>query len=196
MTRIPLLRLLPLAALLLLSGCLYDSAPSGPVKSIDTWLIGQWTATDKSGSVSTATVVPGPTGHYQVTFSGNKGRQVRRFDGWLSRVDDFSILVLKGLDGEDAGRHLLLHHELLSPAPAPTGGVGATRIRISELELDPAAQSLDARRLRAAIRSALKSGTLLAPYDEVSDRKAGGAALPGSVIWTKTGSVTIGGETF
>ena len=195
MTRI--LRLLCLTAFLLtLPGCLYDSAPSGPVRSIDTWLVGQWQATDASGNVSTATVAPAATGHYTITFSGNKGRQVYRFDGWLSRVDDFSILVLKSLDGENSGKHLLLHHELLSPAAALPGGVGATRIRISELQLDPTSRSLDPYHLRKAIRASLKQGDLLSPYDVVSDRKAGGGAIPGSVIWTKTGGMTLTGETF
>jgi hypothetical protein len=111
-------------------------------------------------------------------------------------VDDFSILVLKSLDGEDTGKHLLLHHELLSPSPAPPGGVGAARIRISELQLDPGAESLDPYRLRKTIREALKRGDLLAPYDVVKDRKSGGGVIPGSVIWTRTGSVALNGETF
>jgi hypothetical protein len=194
---IRLFRILPLAALLfLVSGCQYDSAPSGPVRSIDTWLVGQWQATDASGNATTATVTPSATGHYAVTFSGNKGRQVYHFDAWLSRVDDFSILVLKSLDGTDTGRHLLLHHELLSPAPPVPGGVGATRIRISELQLDPSARSLDPYRLRKMIREALRRGDLLAPYDVVADRKAGGSKIPGSVVWTKTGSVALNGAAF
>ena len=198
MTRI--LRILTLlilsGCLLMVTGCLYDSAPSGPARSIDTWLLGQWQASDSSGKTSTATVSPGTSSRYQITFTGNNGRQLQHFDAWFSRVDDFSILVLKSLDGEDAGKHLLLHHELLSPSPAPPGGVGATRIRISELQLDPSAQSLDPYHLRKAIREALKRGDLLAPYDVVSDRKSGGSAIPGSVIWTRTGSVALNGETF
>ena len=154
-----LLTLLVLSGcLLMVTGCLYDSAPSGPVRSIDTWLLGQWQASDSSGNASTATVAPGGASHYLITFTGNNGHPVHHFDAWLSRVDDFSILVLKSLDGESTGRHLLLHHELLSPSPAPPGGVGATRIRISELQLDPSVQSLDPYNLRKAIREALKRG--------------------------------------
>jgi hypothetical protein len=182
--------------LFLLTGCLYDSAPSGPVRSIDTWLVGQWETTDASGNISTATVAPAGTGLYAITFSGKNGRQMEHFDGWLSRVDDFSILVLKALDGENTGKHLLFHHELLSPTPAPPGGAGATRVRISELQLDASSQSLDPYNLRKVIRTALKHGDLLAPYDVVADRKTGGSKTPGSVIWTKTGGVTMSGETF
>lgn len=198
MKRIPrLLTLLVLSGcLLMVTGCLFDSAPSGPARSIDTWLLGQWQASDSTGNASTATVAPGAASHYQVTFTGNNGRRVHHFDAWLSRVDDFSILVLKSLDGEDTGKHLLLHHELLSPSPAPPGGVGAARIRISELQLDPGAESLDPYRLRKTIREALKRGDLLAPYDVVKDRKSGGGVIPGSVIWTRTGSVALNGETF
>ena len=198
MKRIPLLlTLLALSGcLLMVTGCLYDSAPSGPARSIDTWLLGQWQASDSSGNASTATVAPGGASHYQITFTGNNGHQVHHFDAWLSRVDDFSILVLKSLDGESIGKHLLLHHELLSPSPAPPGGVGATRIRISELQLDPSVQSLDPYNLRKAIREALKRGDLLAPYNVVTDRKSGGGTTPGSVIWTRTGSVALNGETF
>ena len=192
-----LLTLLVLSGcLLMVTGCLYDSAPSGPVRGIDTWLIGQWQASDSSGNASMATVAPGAASHYQITFTGNNGHQAHHFDAWLSRVDDFSILVLKSLDGESTGKHLLLHHELLSPSPAPPGGVGAARIRISELQLDPGAESLDPYNLRKVIREALKRGDLLAPYDVVKDRKSGGAVIPGSVIWTRTGSVALNGATF
>lgn len=194
-----MIRQLPLfllaALLCLFTGCLYDSAPSGPSRSIDTWLLGQWKTEDASGHLSTATVIPGKTSHYSISLA-TKGGHEHSFDAWLSRVDDFSILVLKSLDGNDAGKHLLIHHELLSPTPAPPGGLGSTRIRISELQLDPSAGSLDPTHLRKVIREALKRGDLLAPYDVVADRKAGGKKIPGSVIWTKTGNVTIKGETF
>lgn len=192
-----LLRPIPLlVTVLLLSGCLYDNPPSGPSRSIDTTLVGQWETKDQSGQISRVMVSPASSDHYRVTHSSNGGRQVYHFDAWLGRVDDFSILVLKSLDGEETGKHLLLHHELLSPAPAPPGGVGATRIRLSELQLDPSAATLDSYHLRRDIRDALKAGTLLAPYDVVADRKSGGGKTPGSMIWTKTGGVTLKGETF
>lgn len=180
----------------LLSGCLYDSAPSGPTRSIDTWLLGQWQTEDPSGHSSTVTVMPGKAGHYGIRFERSKGNTARTFDGWLSRVDDFSILVLKADDGEKAGKHLLLHYELLAPSPAPPGGVGSPRVRISELQLDSSASSLDPYHLRKTIRESLDRGDLLAPYNVVSDRKAGGLKIPGSVIWTKTGQVSLNGETF
>jgi hypothetical protein len=130
-----------------------------------------------------------------VTFS-RPGSSTQEFDGWISRVDGFSILVLKSLDGIGAGKYLLCHYELLAPGTPPPGGIGAERIRLSELQLDESTRSLDSFRLRAAIRSALKEGTLLAPFDTVAERKGKLEAIPGSLIWTKTGSVTLNGETF
>lgn len=193
----PLLRTtLLLVTVLLLPGCLYDNPPSGPSRSIDTVLVGQWETRDKSGQINRVTVTPSSSDHYRIVWSGNKGTPGTGFDAWIGRVDDFSILVLKSLDGKDAGKHLLLHHELLAPGFAPPGGVGATRIRTSELQLDPSAATLDSYHLRRDIRDALKAGTLIAPYEVVTDRKSGGVKTPGSVIWTKTGGVTLTGETF
>jgi hypothetical protein len=117
-------------------------------------------------------------------------------------VDGFSILVLKSLNDLGAvrtgglGKYLLFHYELLSSGTPSPGGIGAERIRLSELQLDDSARSLDSFKLRGAIRSALKAGTLLAPFDTVAEHKGKIEALPGSVIWTKTGSVNLQGETF
>jgi len=179
------------------TGCLYDNPPSGPTRSIDTWLVGQWHSQDKSGHSYSAVV--GPTtasDHYRVTFSRGGGVP-QEFDGWISRVDDFQILVVKSLnEGPSQGKYSLYHYELLSPAPAPPGGVGAERIRLSELQLDDSTRSLDSFLLRKAIRQSLKAGTLLAPFDTVAERKGKIDQTPGSVIWTKSGSVTLQGETF
>ena len=192
-----ILRTLPLLAiLLLLGGCLYDNPPSTPSRSIDTWLVGQWQTKGKAGHSYSAVVSPTTASdHYRVTFS-RPGSSTQEFDGWISRVDGFSILVLKSLDGIGAGKYLLCHYELLAPGTPPPGGIGAQRIRLSELQLDESTRSLDSFRLRAAIRSALKEGTLLAPFDTVAERKGKLEAIPGSLIWTKTGSVTLNGETF
>ncbi len=192
-----ILRTLPLLAiLLLLGGCLYDNPPSTPSRSIDTWLVGQWQTKGKAGHSYSAVVSPTTASdHCRVTFS-RPGSSTQEFDGWISRVDGFSILVLKSLDGIGAGKYLLCHYELLAPGTPPPGGIGAERIRLSELQLDESTRSLDSFRLRAAIRSALKEGTLLAPFDTVAERKGKLEAIPGSLIWTKTGSVTLNGETF
>jgi hypothetical protein len=37
---------------------------------------------------------------------------------------------------------------------------------------------------------------LLAPYDVVAARKEKGVEIPGSIVWSKTGGVTLRGETF
>jgi hypothetical protein len=184
-----------LGAVILLSGCLYDNPPSCPSQNIDTWLVGQWDAKDKSGRNYHAVVAPSSPSHYRITLT--RGTSLTgEYDGWISRVDGFTILVAKALSGESAGKHALFHYELLSPGTPPPGGIGATRIRLSELQLDPSAETLDSYHLRRDIRDALKAGTLLTPYDVVSDRKHGGDAIPGSVIWTKSGGVTLNGETF
>jgi hypothetical protein len=192
----PVIFPLLLAALLSLSGCLYDYAPSGPVRDIDTWLLGQWGTQDKSGHQFTAVVTRGTVDHYKVEFQ-KQGGEMQEFDGWISRVDDFSLLVLRSLnEGETFGKFAIYHYELLSKGPAPVGGIGATRIRLSDLQLDESTRTLDSYKLRAAIRKALKEGTLLVPHDVVADLKSQKAEIPGSIIWTKTGSVTFNGETF
>ena len=181
---------LALASLLLLvSGCLYDHAPSGPSCSIDTWAVGTWEAKDKAGRTYSATVTRQDSDHYSVLF-GRKGDRVAEFEGWISRVDGFPVLTLRSMDGGPThGKFSLFHYELLSPAPAPPGGIGARRIRLSELQLDESARSLDSYRLRAEIRRAFRAGTLLSPRDSAE-------GTPGSVVWTRTGDVTLRGETF
>jgi hypothetical protein len=165
-------RLVPLLGiLLLLSGCLYDNPPSGPTKSIDTWLVGQWQTQDKSGHEYQAVVSRPTSDHYHLSILTKSGMPFE-FDGWLSRVDGFSILVVKSMNqGPSLGKFSLYHYELLAPSPAPPGGIGSTRIRLSELQLDDSCRTLDPYHLRAAIRSALKAGTVLPPYDVVADVK-------------------------
>ena len=215
-----------LGSILTLTGCLYDNPPSGPSRNIDTWLVGQWDAKDKSGRGYHAVVAPSSASHYRITLTRG-GSTTGEYDGWISSVDGFSILVMKVLSGASAGRHALFHYELLAPGTPPPGGIGATRIRLSELQLDPSAETLDPYHLRRDIRDALRAGTLLAPYDVLSARKADAAAassnapdeadlakpqtaarsrldssgtdavsVPGSVVWTKSGGVTLNGETF
>jgi hypothetical protein len=218
-------RLLPLLGLcLLLCGCPYDSAPSGPSQSLDTWLVGQWAAKDKSGRDYQAVVAPSSSDHYAITLTG-KGKSPEIYDGWISKVDGFSILVVKFKEGSSAGKYALFHHELIAPGTPSPGGIGATRIRLSELQLDPSAANLDPYHLRRDIRDALKAGTLLAAYDVAAVRNEEAKEIasvptgtnmtkldivssthaplspellstPGSVIWTKTGDVTMNGETF
>ena len=188
--------LLLLSVLLTLSGCLYDYAPSGPVRDLDTWLLGQWAAQDKAGHQFTAVVTRENVDHYKVEFQG-QGAAPQEFTGWISRVDDFSILVLKSQnEGDNYGKFALYHYELMAKGKAPVGGIGANRIRLSELQLDESTRTLDSTKLRAAIRKALKDGTLLVPHNVVVDLKTKNEAIPGSVIWSKTGSVTFNGETF
>jgi hypothetical protein len=192
----PLLLIPVCGVLSLLAGCLYDHAPSGPARSNDTWLAGEWSAVDKAGHRFSAVMAPSSSDHYRVTLARGGGRTME-FDGWISRVDNFYFLVLKSLDeGPSQGKHALFHYELLAPGAPQPGGIGATRIRLSELQLDDSCLPLDAYKLRAAIRQGLRDQTLLPPRDAVADRKKNLENIPGSVIWTKTGGVTLGGETF
>jgi len=192
----PVLFSLLLGALLTLSGCLYDYAPSGPVRDLDTWLLGQWATKDKAGHQFTAVVKRADVDHYKVEFQ-KQGGEAQEFTGWISRVDDFSILVLKSQnEGDNFGKCALYHYELMAKGKAPVGGIGANRIRLSELQLDESTRTLDSTKLRAAIRKALKEGTLLVPHNVVVDLKTKNEEIPGSVIWNKTGSVTFNGETF
>jgi hypothetical protein len=189
--------LLLLTASLTLVGCLYDYAPSGPVRNIDTSLLGQWITHDKSGHEFTTLVTRSDVDHYNIEFQ-KKGTEAQEFSGWISRVDGFSILVLRSLnDGPTFGKFAIYHYELLTKSkPTAPGDIGANRIRLSELELDESTRSLDSYHLRAAIRNALKAGTLLLPHNVVADLKENKEAIPGSVIWTQTGHVTFHGETF
>lgn len=188
--------LIVLAIALTLSGCLYDYAPSGPVRNIDTSLLGQWATKDKAGHDFTAVVTRTSEDHYNIVFQ-QATKAPLSFDAWISRVDSFSILVVKSLnEGETFGKYSLYHFELLTQGIAPPGGLGANRIRLSELQLDESARSLEPYKLRAAIRSALKSETLLTPHNVVADLKTGKVEIPGSIVWSKTGSVTFHGETF
>lgn len=182
-------------SILALTGCPYDNPPSGPSKNIDTWLVGQWEAHDIGGNVFRAVVAPSVPDHYAVTLR-HSGKSDVTLDAWISQVEGFDILVVKFLDGPSLGKYALLHPELLSPGSAPVGGIKPTRIRVSELQLDPSAETLDPYHLRRDIRDALKAGTLLAPYDVAADRKAGGIRIPGSIIWTRTGSVALDGIAF
>ena len=185
-----------LGILVLLSGCLYDHAPSGPSGSIDTWLLGQWETMDKSGRHYAAVMTPSSSDRYHLSLK-RQGGGTYEFDGWISRVDGFSILTLKSLnEGSSLGRCALYHYELLSPGTPPPGGLGARRIRLSELQLDESTRSLDSYRLRGAIRSALKEGSLLVPHDVVADLKKNKTDIPGSIVWTRTGGVTLHAETF
>jgi hypothetical protein len=234
-------RLTLLLGITLLTGCLYDNPPSGPSRNIDTWLVGQWETKDKADHSVKVTVTPeilsttpfaksidgmvASSTRYHITLSGLRGGD-QEFEAWISRVDDFVILVVKSLNqGNSYGKYALYHYELLAPGTPPPGGIGATRIRLSELQLDDSCRSLDSYKLRAAIRHGLKDGTLLTAYDVAAVRKeeakqnasapigadlskpevkssngqsdsSTSIEIPGSVIWTKTGGVTLHGETF
>lgn len=218
--------LLPLV--LLFSGCLFDHAPSGPSCGIDTWLIGQWQTSDKSGHTYQAVMSRATSDHYHLLLS-RTGNESLEFDGWISRVDGFPILVFQSLNaGTGYAKFAFFHYELLSPSKPPPGGVGATRIRLTELNLDESSRSLDSYQLRKVIRSELKSGTLIPAYDVVAEKKqeneertsyavdsqflqsflssgqlhtrerhlSAPVDIPGSIIWTRTGGVTLKGETF
>jgi hypothetical protein len=166
------------------------------MRNIDSWLLGQWSSKDKEGHQFTAVATPASVDHYNISLQPLNGPS-QKFDGWISRVDGFSILVLRSLnEGPTFGKFAIYHYELLTPGYPPPGELGPKRIRLSELELDESTRTLDSFHLRAAIRKALKDGTLLVPHNVVADLKSNRAQIPGSIVWTKTGNVTIKGEMF
>jgi len=169
---------------LLLSSCLYDSAPSKPAGQINTALVGIWTAQDKNGKVFEVTVTPESNLLYHVScYDKYKNeKDPWQFEGWISRVDELKILTLCSLSSNPRyhGKYLFFHYEVIAPGPAPIDNVGPRRMRITQLLLDESARHLDPKQLRQAIRERLKQETLL-PSE-------------GSVVWTKVGSVTWKGE--
>ena len=170
-----------LVATLLLSGCLYTSAPSQPAHQIDTWLLGSWIAQDKGGKVFEAVVTPETNTRYHVSICNKDKNSTHpwEFEGWLSRVDDLKFLTLCSLstDPRYHGKYLFFHYELMPSEKAPVNGVGARRMRLIEPQLEESARNLDSYQLRQAIRMALHQGHLLVPE--------------GSSIWTRTGNVSL-----
>ena len=96
--RIRALALLSLCTLL--AGCYFDHPlTGGPLKDINSWLLGVWEHKDAKGKVYRARVVPLTGDRYFVSFqaAGRKGRdkKVWEFEGWISRIAYSRFLSLK-----------------------------------------------------------------------------------------------------
>jgi hypothetical protein len=177
-------RFLALIASLLLSSCLYDHAPSRPASQINTALVGTWTAQDQHGRVLEAKVTPMSNLYYHIScYDKDKNeKNPWQFEGWISRVDDLKLLTLRSLssDRRYQGKYLLFHYEVIAPGKAPVSGIGAPRVRITQLQLDLSARHLDPKALRQAIREELNQQRLL--------------LSEGSAVWTKIEDVAWKGE--
>lgn len=167
--------------LFFLSGCLYDFPPSKPSSQIDTWLLGQWTAQDKSGKIFEAVITPINNTHYHVTFCDKDKNNALpwEFEGWISRVGNLRFLTLQSLSSNPRfhGKYLFLHYELMKSETDKEDGVIARQIRISEPQLPASDITLDSYHLRQEITKKANQGTLLLP-----DK-----APLGFSVWTRTG---------
>lgn len=157
---LPLLFLLP-------AGCLYESAPTGPSRSDNTWLLGVWEHTTKEGETRKAIVTPVGSDQMLIIFEEkNANGRVQRsgtYPAWISRVGDAVLLTIEAKDPAPGG-YFLLGYQLLDPL----------NVRLREVTLDSGAIRPGAFALRSAIRRAFRDGTLFGGDDE---------------IWTKIGEI-------
>jgi hypothetical protein len=84
----------------LLSGCYFDHPlTGGPLKDINSWLLGVWEHKDAKGRVYRARVVPLTGDRYFVSFQAtgrrNRDKKVWDFEGWISRIAYSRFLSLK-----------------------------------------------------------------------------------------------------
>ncbi|HEY5707558.1 MAG TPA: hypothetical protein VIS96_18515 [Terrimicrobiaceae bacterium] len=84
----------------LLAGCYFDHPlTGGPLKDINSWLLGVWEHKDAKGQAYRARVVPLTGDRYFVSFQStgrkNRDKKVWEFEGWISRVGYNRFLTLK-----------------------------------------------------------------------------------------------------
>lgn len=146
-------------------GSLFSIAPSGPMRSNNTWLNGQWETTASDGSEWKATLAPLSNDRFQLSFQRKAtSPQVPELSGtatgWIARVGDASLLILELAQSQ----YVVLGFQTLNPL----------LVRTRELKLPPDAKTDSPYKLRAQIRAAFKNGTLF------SGEQA---------IWKKTGEI-------
>ena len=172
---------LPLVVVLL-GGCLFEVAPTGPSRSNNTWLMGVWEFTAKDGTKKKAIVTPVESDWMEIFESDRmeifylekaKGGKVKRqgqYPAWISRVGQASLLVVE-VDGPEGQGYLLLGYQLLDPLT----------IRIREVTLNTAELKPGAYQLRKAIREAFKEGMLYRGDEEIWERT-------GEIYWSPEGN--------
>jgi len=149
------LRLVLLLAPFFLGGCLFEKPlTSGPSESVNSWFLGEWKRTDKTGATSRALVTPADNDLYrvQITHSEKGASAEYHFEAWASKVGDSTFLTLRNLRATakvPMGAFVFLQPQMLKQ----------NRIRLRSLHLT-APSTATSKELRAEIRARLKDGTL------------------------------------
>lgn len=155
-----------------LGGCLpetFSTAPAGPTRANNTWLLGVWEAPRAEGGGVFRAVVTPKSGNRSLLFLEERdaeGRVIKSasFESWITKVGQATLIAAKCLDGEKAGRYVVFGYQLLDPL----------NVRIRALNLPAEAFEATSFTLRKAIRRAFKDGTLFQGDD---------------LIWKKTGEI-------
>jgi hypothetical protein len=142
----------------LLAGCYFDQPLSGgPLKDINTWLLGVWEHKDAKGRVYRARVVPLTGDRYFVSFQAigrrNRDKKLWDFEGWISRVGYSRFLSLKCnvSSGEvPEGGFVFVNYQVIDQ--------NNVVLRPLQLDLPPETSSYE---LRAEVRRRLKEQSLL-----------------------------------
>ena len=99
-------------------GCLLEHAPSGPSRNINTWLLGIWVHEDADGSSRKVWMMPVSSDRYALYFqeynSEGKVKETKRYEAWISRIGQASLLTIVIYEG-GVKRYLALGYQLLSP---------------------------------------------------------------------------------
>ena len=149
------LRLVLVLAPFFLGGCFFDKPlTSGPSESVNTWFLGEWKHTDKTGATSRALVTPADHDLYRVQITHlEKGASTEYdFEAWASKVGDSTFFTLRSLRATakvPLGAFVFLHPQMLKQ--------NEIRLRPLHLASPSNATSME---LRAEIRARLKDGTL------------------------------------
>ena len=142
----------------------FANPPTGPSRSNNTWLLGVWEATAGDGSQWTATVTPMTSDRFQIAYQRKAAPKIPALsgtaEGWISRVGLARLLVLDS-KGALPG-FVVAGFQLLTPL----------EVRTREIILPPGAESETAYRLRKAIRTAYKDGTLFSGREAVWKKSA------------------------
>jgi len=150
-----------------LTGCLFESAPTNPSRSNNTWLLGVWEYTDTEGAIRKATLTPSNSDRMQIFYEefNSAGKKIRSgtYSGWVSRVGQASLLTVELKEGATTG-YLVVGFQFLDPLS----------VRMREVTAEETAKTASPFQLRAAIRQAFKEGTIFQGRNE---------------IWTKTGEI-------
>ncbi|MFV0338220.1 MAG: hypothetical protein ACK5LK_08280 [Chthoniobacterales bacterium] len=162
---------LPLFLILLLSGCLYENAPTKSSASVNTWLFGKWEHKTEKGLLKKLTIGPleGSRDSQYVLYlqeysKSGKLERTNTYTAWHSRVGSIPLITI-AVPTEQGTKYQLVVFQLLSPLT----------LRVRELQMTPEEKALSSFQLRVALRKKFQDGTLLA--DEVG------------AIWTKVSEI-------